>query len=137
MHKFKKLSEIFLNAKYKLMLALFTFMATMPAHAAVTNDSGVIKILKNIMDLAKVGSQTVIYVAFAGGVMSLAYAFWLFRSAGEPNGQSKGVYMQILLFCVAGGGLLYLGVMGTIAGETLLGTDAKESSSINTSDFGL
>ncbi|MDI5833301.1 hypothetical protein OCF84_20755 (plasmid) [Shewanella xiamenensis] len=139
----KILNFVSANLKsFKYRLAAFvisTFFMSMPAHAAVTNDTGAIKILKNLMDLFKVGGQTVIIAGYTAGIISLLYAFWLFRSAGDTNsgGQNKGIYLQIALLCVAGAGCLYLGAMGQMAGETLLGTDAKTSSGINNADFGL
>lgn len=137
----KQLKALFNKVKKlrnEFYVLLFTMTVSLPASAATTGtDTGLIKILKNIMELAKVSGQTIIVGAYAGGLASLAYAFWLFRTAGDPNGQNKGVYAQIALFGVAGAGLLYVGVMATIAGQTLLGTDAKTSSGINGSDFGL
>lgn len=131
---FSKVKKI----RNELYVFLFTLTVSLPASAATPGtDTGLIKILKNVMELAKVSGQTIIIGAYAGGLASIAYAFWLFRTAGDPNGQNKGVYAQILLFGVAGAGLLYVGVMATLAGQTLLGTDAKTSTGINGSDFGL
>lgn len=133
-----KLTAKLKSFQYRLAaFVISSVFLSMPVQAAVTNDKGAIKILKNVMDLFKVGGQTVIVGGYLAGIASLLYAFWLFRSAGEQNGQNKGVYLQIVLFCIAGAGCLYLGVMGQLAGETLLGDDAKTSSGINNADFGL
>jgi hypothetical protein len=127
------------STKYKVNLIVFTMFATLPAHAFAADgtDTGMIKVLKNLMALFKVGGETIIGGAFVMGLGSIGYAFYLFRTAGDPNGQNKGVYLQILLFLVAGAGLLYLGTMGVLAGQTLLGNDAKVGQSINAKDFGL
>jgi hypothetical protein len=139
MNKVQKIYRKLKDTKYKFNLMVFTLFATLStnAHAASGTDTGLIKVLKNLMELFKVGGETIIVGAFAMGLASVSYGFYLFRSAGEPNGQNKGVYFQIVLFFVAGAGLLYLGTMGVLAGQTLLGSDAKVGTSINSKDFGL
>lgn len=125
-------------SKTKLKTLAYTLMtmALMPNYAHAANDKGVAKVLQNLMDLFQVGAKTIVSGSFVAGLGCAAYAFYLFKSAGEPNGQNKGVWFQIALFAITAGGLMYLGAASLLFGDSLLGADGT-AESIDKKKYGI
>lgn len=106
------------------------------AHAADVGSSGLIGVFKNLIEVMQVGAQAVIAGSFVLGLGFAALAFFLFKGAGEPNGQNKGVWFAIILSAVAAGGLMYLGASAYLFGDTLFNADGS-AGSIDKTKYGL
>ncbi|MBO1897661.1 hypothetical protein HNW13_018140 [Shewanella sp. BF02_Schw] len=120
-----------MNATYFAFVALMLMPGT--ANAAGTGVQG---ILVNIQNLFQVGGQTIIAGSFVVGLGFAGMAFFLFKGAGEPNGQNKGVWLSIILCAFAAGGLMYLGASAYTFGDTLFNSDGS-ASSIDKTKYGL
>ncbi|QIR16522.1 hypothetical protein [Shewanella aestuarii] len=129
-----KLTKLLSNARIKYYTFFALILAPNMAHAEEVK--GVQKVLKNLMGLFEVGAQALISGSFLIGLGFAAMAFFLFKGAGEPNGQNKGVWFSIILCAVAAGGLMYLGASAYLFGDTLLGVDGT-ADSVDKSKYGL
>lgn len=132
----KKFKAITSKSMVAATVALTLAMLPTSAHAA---EFGLAKVLKNIMAQLQVGTEAIIIAAFAIGTMFVLLSALLIREAGDPKqaGQNKGMWMGILSLWVGAGIMFYIGVAGTLFGESLFGEEAKKASSINETDFGL
>tara|TARA_R110002033_G_scaffold135713_4_gene175319 strand:+ start:10501 stop:10914 length:414 start_codon:yes stop_codon:yes gene_type:complete len=123
-----------INAAYYLLIALMLLPGT--ANAAETPAKGVQGILVNLQNLFQVGGETIIAGSFVVGLGFAGLAFFLFKGAGEPNGQNKGVWLSIILCAIAAGGLMYLGASAYVFGDTLFSSDGS-AKSIDKTKYGL
>ncbi|GGB66076.1 hypothetical protein GCM10011607_28470 [Shewanella inventionis] len=135
MNKFRKFLSSWMTAGKVKYYTLLAFIMT-PNFAHAAEEVGVQKVLKNLMGLFEVGAQALISGSFLIGLGFAAMAFFLFKGAGEPNGQNKGVWFSIVLCAVAAGGLMYLGASAYLFGDTLLGVDGT-ADSIDKTNYGL
>ncbi|MBE8233448.1 MAG: hypothetical protein HAW67_06890 [Endozoicomonadaceae bacterium] len=134
----KNLLTAFSTRLNKVRTKCYIFLLSiMPASAFAAEERGFTGVLKRLQDLFAVTGQTIVIAAFLGGLGCIGWMFWLMKQAGDSNNQqNKGIWAQIILFGIAGAGLMYVGIMATLAGETLLGDGAAIAPNVD-DDFGL
>ncbi len=133
----KKMKTLFRKGAFALTAMLSLAMLPSSAHAAEA--FGAAKIMKNLMLQFQVGGETIIAVSFVLGLVFVAISGLLIKDAGDfkQAQQNKGIFGAILGLWFGAAIMFYIGLAGTLFGESLFGEDAKKASSLNETEYGL
>ncbi|WP_019025528.1 MULTISPECIES: hypothetical protein [unclassified Thioalkalivibrio] len=125
--------------RYGVSGALAATAAALPstAFAQSGNTGGLVGIFNNLIELFQGLGMAAVALAFVVGIIFFVIGFFTLKSMGGRGAQEPGKLGLVVVYFAAGVGLIYLGYMIQVGGDTMFGGDQSQSGSIEDGAFGL